>query len=129
MSICAGCWWYHGAGGISRGMLRVRHGASKLPARFLPMMLPMTVSGKPTAPIRRAARNRASQMGRHYDEAVSAVQPTLVDQQPIPAAKMTASAMTVPKGSACVEWYDHAIEFSTLHTRKSGTVASARRHG
>jgi len=38
---------------------------------------------------------------------------------------MTASAMTVPNGSACVEWYDHAIEFSTLHTRKSGTLGSA----
>jgi len=41
---------------------------------------------------------------------------------------MTASAMTVPNGSACVEWYDHAIEFSTLHTRKSGTLGLAHTH-
>ncbi len=39
---------YHGMGGISRAMFLVRHGASKLPAQFLPKMPPITVSGYPT---------------------------------------------------------------------------------
>ena len=43
-------WRYHGIGGISRGILVVRHGASKsFPfAMFRPMMPPMIVSGSVT---------------------------------------------------------------------------------
>ena len=39
---------YHGAGGISRAMFLVRQGASKLPAKFFPIIPPNTVRGKPT---------------------------------------------------------------------------------
>ena len=39
---------YQGAGGISREMFLVRQGASKLPAKFFPIIPPNTVRGKPT---------------------------------------------------------------------------------
>ena len=48
MAMCTVACLYQGCVGICRAMLRVRHGAWKLPARFLPTMPPMTVRGKPT---------------------------------------------------------------------------------
>ena len=48
MAMCTGRLRYHGAGGISRDMFLVRHGASKPLAMFLPMIPPKTVRGKPT---------------------------------------------------------------------------------
>ena len=39
---------YQGTAGISRAMFFVLHGASKLPAQFLPKIPPITVSGYPT---------------------------------------------------------------------------------
>lgn len=48
MAMCTAVCLYQGCSGIWRGMLRVRHGAWKLPARFLPTIPPMTVRGKPT---------------------------------------------------------------------------------
>ena len=39
---------YHAIGGISLGMFFVLHGASKLPAQFLPKIPPRMVKGKPT---------------------------------------------------------------------------------
>lgn len=57
MAMCTTVCLYQGCWGICRGMLRVRQGAWKLPARFFPMMPPMTVRGKPTstqAPSRRS---------------------------------------------------------------------------
>ena len=39
---------YQGAGGISRAMFLVRQGASKFPAKFLPIIPPNIVRGNPT---------------------------------------------------------------------------------
>lgn len=49
MAMCTIVCLYQGWAGICLGMLRVRHGAWKLPARFFPTMPPMIVSGKPTS--------------------------------------------------------------------------------
>lgn len=49
MAMCTAVCLYQGCWGIWRGMLRVRHGAWKLPALFFPTIPPMTVRGKPTS--------------------------------------------------------------------------------
>lgn len=49
MAMCTAARLYQGWAGICRAILRVRQGAWKPPARFLPTIPPMTVSGKPTS--------------------------------------------------------------------------------
>ena len=39
----------------------------------------------------------------------------------LPMSQTTTMTRIVPKGSACVEPKCHATEFSTLHTKNSGT--------